>query len=62
MKNEYTDKALPFGQYKGVLICDAPTDFLNWLLEQEWFSKKFKDLVPLVEKELKYRLDWDLKL
>jgi len=62
MKDEYVDRVVPFGQWKGTLIADIPDSYLNWLLEQGWFSKKFKDLVPLVDKELKYRKDWDLKL
>jgi uncharacterized protein (DUF3820 family) len=45
---------IPFGKYRGP-IEDVPTHYLNWLMEQEWFCKKFRDGVPKIEEELKFR-------
>jgi len=50
---------LPFGNYKGKDIEDIPTDYLKWLLETDWFDKKYPELVDEIETELKYRDDWD---
>jgi len=58
---KYENKTIPFGVHKGELICDIPSDYLYWLLEQEWFSKKFKELVPIVDMELKYRRDFNIE-
>lgn len=57
----YEDKAISFGQYKGQLICDIPTSYLVWLLETNWFDKKYAEFVPFIEMELKYRKDFSLE-
>ncbi len=56
----YEDRAFPFGQYKGILIADCPISYLKWLLNQDWFCNKFKDLKELTEKEIKYRDDFGI--
>lgn len=60
MKDEYIDVAIPFGQHRGELIADCPISYLKWLLDQNWFNKKFKDLKALIDKELKYRDDFGI--
>jgi len=50
---------LPFGNHKGQDIESIPSDYLKWLLESDWFDKKYPELVEEVEDELKYRDDWD---
>jgi hypothetical protein len=32
---------MPFGKYRGTYIEDVPTDYLSWLLAQDWFRVKF---------------------
>jgi uncharacterized protein (DUF3820 family) len=48
---------IPFGKHRGP-IEDAPTHYLNWLLEQEWFCVKFPEGVKQINKELKFREDF----
>lgn len=48
---------LPFGVHRGKPIEDTPAEYLNYLLEQDWFCTKFANKVPIVEKELKFRKD-----
>jgi len=55
---KYEDKPIPFGKYKGQLICDCPKDYLEFLIDQDWFRNKFKDLADLVKQELEYRKVW----
>ena len=52
------DMAFPFGKYKGQLICDAPTSYLNFLKDQDWFIPKFKEMAEQVQIELDYRERW----
>lgn len=33
---------MPFGDHKDEKICDCPTKYLKYLLEQDWFQEKFK--------------------
>ncbi|MDD2679532.1 MAG: DUF3820 family protein [Candidatus Omnitrophica bacterium] len=60
MSRSYEDKPMPFGEYKGELICDVPTSYLAWLLDQNWFNKKFADLKDIAEQEMEYRKRWNL--
>ena len=48
-----------FGKYKGKDIEDVPSSYLKYLLESDWFDKKYPDLVKEMDKELKYRNDWN---
>ena len=52
------DMAFPFGKYKGKLICEAPTSYLHFLQEQDWFIGKFSDIAEQVQIELDYREKW----
>jgi uncharacterized protein (DUF3820 family) len=62
MAKTYIDKPIPFGKFKGTLICDCSDNYLNYLLDQDWFCLKFKDLLELVKMEIKYRKDFDIKI
>jgi len=48
---------IPFGKYKGVDICFINSNYLKWLIEQEWFfmPKRNEELVVAVEKEYEWR-------
>ena len=46
---------LPFGAHKGKDIVDVDSEYLRWLLEQDWFLNKFKDLTKAIEEELNHR-------
>jgi len=48
-----------FGKYKGKDIEAIPSSYLKFLLESDWFDKKYPDLVKEMDKELKYRNDWN---
>lgn len=51
---------ISFGVYRGHLVADIPNHYLNWLLEQDWFCKKFLDLKEQTEIELEYRKKFDI--
>jgi uncharacterized protein (DUF3820 family) len=57
---EYEDKPIPFGKYKDILICDVPNWYLEYIIGEKWFKEKFVDLLILIEKELKYRKQFDI--
>ncbi len=59
---EYEDKPLTFGKYNGVLICDIPNWYLEFLEGERWFKEKYEDLFELVKKELKYRNQFDINI
>jgi len=46
---------MPFGKYQGKEIEDIPSDYLRWLMDQDWFGEKFEDLFEEVEDE------WDIR-
>ena len=50
------DLVLSFGKYKGYCIRDVPTEYLDWLLGQEWAYESTKDAI---EAHLKTRSDWN---
>lgn len=59
---EYEDKPLTFGKYKDVLICDIPNWYLEFLEGERWFKEKYKDLFEIVQKEIKYRKQFDINI
>ncbi len=45
-KQRYEDydndcSVMPFGRYEGVPLDEIPVEYLGWLIEQEWFHRKF---------------------
>lgn len=46
---------LPFGKHKGEDIEDIPDSYLSWLLDSEWFEKRYPYRIKAVEQELAYR-------
>lgn len=46
---------MKIGKYRGCDIEDLPTDYLTWLMEQNWFEEKFPDAIDPINKELKFR-------
>ena len=46
---------LYFGKFLGFDIEEIPDSYLNWLLETNWFDKKYPQLVKPIDEELKYR-------
>lgn len=63
---EHKDMAIPFGKYgpkdgkPGTLIADLPKDYLEYLLEQDWFIRKFPEHAKQSQIELNYRKKFDL--
>ena len=57
-KGEHEDTAMPFGKHSGELIADIPSDYLRWLLEQDWFCRK-ADLAKQVKIEMEFRDKFD---
>ena len=45
---------IPFGKHAGP-VEDAPTSYLEWLTEQEWFCEKFVEGMEMIGKELAFR-------
>lgn len=56
----FSDSKLPFGKYKGILLRFVNSNYLNWLLEQDWFLDKYDDLAVQVEAELAWRDKWNV--
>lgn len=49
---------MPFGKHKGEDIEDLDDNYLNWLMEQEWFIEKYPSGAKAVESELAFREEW----
>ena len=46
---------IPFGKYRGEDIEDIPSDYLKFLLGQEWFEERFEDVYNALIEEDNYR-------
>jgi len=51
-----------FGKYNGTLIADIPNKYLEWIIGENWFKTKFKELKDQVEIEIKYRKQYDITI
>ena len=49
------DMIMPFGKYVDQDIREIPSDYLSWLVDEDWFEEKFEDLYQRIEEELKIR-------
>lgn len=59
---EYEDKLLTFGKYKNVLICDIPNWYLEFIEGEKWFKEKYYPLFELIQKEMKYRRQFNINI
>ena len=50
-----SEKKLSFGKYKGYAISEAPIEYLDWLIGQEWL---FPDLKKEIEEYLQGYPEW----
>jgi uncharacterized protein (DUF3820 family) len=50
---------LHFGKFRGKDLEDVPSDYLEWLLRQEWLEEKYSKYVEPIEMELKFRSVWN---
>lgn len=53
---------IPFGKYSGKDVEDVPDNYLAWLSGENWFKEKFSKEKIIVDKELKYRNDFNLHI
>lgn len=58
-KGEHKDIKIPFGKYKGKLIADVPSNYLNWLREQEFVYTDYPELAKQIKIELEFRDKFD---
>jgi len=58
----YEDVLLPFGKFKGKLICEIPNSYLSWLLDQDWMVKDWPNIYVQCQLESKYREDWNIRI
>lgn len=61
MSTKYEDIPLPFGKHKGKLICDIPSLYLQWLLDQDWFVRDHPKMEEMIKMELDYRKKWEVE-
>ncbi len=50
---------LTFGKHAKKDIEAVPSNYLEWLLQQNWFQDQYEVLVQQIEAELAYRTDHD---
>lgn len=62
MTVRHRDMQIPFGKHRGTLIADIPCSYLGYLLEQDWFFEKFRDLCEQVVIEVDYRKKFDISI
>lgn len=48
---------LSFGKHIGKDIEDVPSNYLEWVVQQNWFQDAHEELVTSIESELSYRTD-----
>ena len=53
-----SEKTIPFGKHKGSAISECPIAYLDWLLGQDWFCERFRDLKEDIEEYLKGCPEW----
>ena len=46
---------LPFGKYRDIEIEEVPSDYLRWLVLQDWFENRYPELLKEAEEELSFR-------
>jgi len=46
---------IPFGKYKGQDVASVPSNYLDWVRDQEWFERKYPDLFDEVNTEYQIR-------
>jgi uncharacterized protein (DUF3820 family) len=50
---------MPFGKYKGQSIDEIPTDYLDWLIGQDFMiGGRNRDLAARIAEHLNTRRDW----
>lgn len=56
MPDDHSDDVqMPFGKHKGSTLAEIDTEYLDWLIGQDWLRG---DLRKLVEAQLSKRADW----
>lgn len=53
---------IPFGKYIRRDVEDVPDDYLEWVKGEDWFKNKFPKERIIIEKELKYREQFNLHI
>ena len=46
---------LPFGKYVNREVREVPSDYLEWLMDEDWFCDQYEELAAEVEDELDVR-------
>ena len=57
---EQQDIIIPFGIHKDKLVADTPNSYLEFLMEQDWFCSKFKDVAEQIKIEQDYRKKFNI--
>jgi len=50
---------LTFGKHRGKDIEDVPSNYLEWLVQQNFMEDDHAEQIPIIESELTYRTDHD---
>jgi uncharacterized protein (DUF3820 family) len=49
------EAVIRFGIHRGKTLNEIPSDYLEWLIRQDWFEDKYPDLLESTEGELDWR-------
>ena len=49
------DMVMPFGKHVDEDIREVPSDYFEWLLDEDWFEEKFEKLCQRIKEEMETR-------
>ena len=58
----HDDITMTFGKFRGTCVGHVPDWYLKWCLEQDWFERKYEDLIEIFQEELDWREFFDRQI
>lgn len=47
------ERIMPVGKYKGKTVSECPLEYLDWIVDQEWFTRNYPKLCEDILKYLR---------